>query len=505
MKNLRKIGIVVFVAIVLLTIGNCVQAASDFDLEQLNFKAVLNEDGSMNVTENWQIDINDTTNTLFKTYATDANQYDSITNVTIRDVTANKELKKVNEITYHVDTDCYYGTKNSSGDFEIAWGVNRSSGKRTYEINYTVNNVINVYNDCAELYWQFIGNSFEVPAQRITGKIILPKAVKTMDNLRVWAHGPLNGEIHATSTNSVEFEISPFIADTYVEVRLAILEPDMFHLSNKTRNINKLNAIIEEETIWANQANEKREAIKRNEAIIKWIGIVGNIGIAVFFVTKIMKNIQKIKETPRLEPTVQLEYFREIPNENSNPGNAAFLYYFNKTSLNMVMPKILSATMLDLALKKYITFEVDTNQKKNKQVTVKLLEKDSGQLRENEKIIYELLAKVGNSFTMKEFEKYAQKHNGSFLSTLEKIAQKAEEENIEDKNYDKAIRKIHDKYNGWGITTFVGLAIIAIFWLAAIEGGFLPIIIATIPAVIYAFTCFDIAGRYSRINTKRNR
>ena len=42
MKNLRKIGIVVFVAIVLLTISNCVQAASDFDLEQLDFQEVLN-------------------------------------------------------------------------------------------------------------------------------------------------------------------------------------------------------------------------------------------------------------------------------------------------------------------------------------------------------------------------------------------------------------------------------------------------------------------------------
>lgn len=504
MKKLKKVSIILLLVFTFFAIGNCVQAASDFDLEQLNFEAILNEDGSMDVTETWQIDINDTTNTLFKTFAIDSSKYDSITNVEVRDVTANKEFEEVDELMYHVTTDCYYGMENNDGDFEIAWGINRSSGRRTYEINYTVNNVISVYNDCAELYWQFIGSSFEVPAQKVTGTITLPRNVETLDNLRVWAHGPLNGEIHATSKNSVEFEISPFIADTYIEVRLAILEPDMFYLSDKTINTSEVDAIIEEETVWANQANEKREAMKRNEAIVKWIGIIASIGIGVFFVTRTIKNIQKIKETPRPTPTMQLEYFREVPNENANPGNAAFLYYFNKTSLNMVMPKILSATMLDLALKKYIEFEVDTTKKKNEQVTITLLEKDITELRENEETIYNLLAKIGNRFTMKEFEKYAEKHNATFLSTLNKIAEEAEKENIEDKNYDKEIRKIHDKYNGWGIVTFVGLAIIAVIWLAMVEGSFLPVIIATIPAVIYAFTCFDIAGRFPRTNPKRN-
>lgn len=504
MRNIKKLLTILVLALIILAMNNYVNAASDFDLEKLDFNVKLNTDGSMDVIETWQIDIDNTTNTLFKTFDTDSKKYDSITNVKVQDITDNKEFKELNQLMNHVTTDCYYGMKNNNGDFEIAWGINRSSGRRTYQISYTVNNVISVYNDCAELYWQFIGNDFEVPSGKVTGKVVLPKNVETQNNLRVWAHGPLNGEIHAISNDTVEFKVSPFIADTYLEIRLAILEPNMFNLSEKKINEEKVDSIIEEETVWANQANEKRDAIKRNQAIVQWVGVILSVGIGIFFVTKIIKNIKKIKETPRPAPTMQIEYFREIPKENENPGNAAFLYYFDKTPISTVMPKILSATMLNLALKKHIEFEIDTTQKKNEQVTVKLLGKDINDLRESEKIIYQLLSKIGNTFTMKEFEKYAQKHNTTFLNTLNKIEKEIEKENIEDKNYEKELRKIHDKYNGFGMGTFVILAIIAVIWLGFLDGGFIPVVIATIPAVIYAFTCFDIAGRIPRINTKRN-
>ena len=504
---MKKIKEILFIITFLLMVLLCtnVNAASDFDLKQLDFQATLNEDGSMKVTEKWQIDINDTTNTLFKTFETDDKKYNSITDVRVKDVTANKNLEEINQLMYHVTTDCYYGMENDDGDFEIAWGINRSSGRRTYEISYIVNNVISVYNDCAELYWQFIGSSFKVSAENVTGTIKLPKSVEILDNLRVWAHGPLNGEINATSNDTVKFEISPFIANTYVEVRLAILEPEMFNLSKKTINTNKLNSIISEETQWADEANAERELIKKNQNRIKWFGIIASVGIAVFFISKFMKNIKTIKETPRPMPTTEIEYFREIPNEHANPGNASFLYYFNKTSMSMVMPKILSATMLDLALKKYIEFEVDTTKRKNEQVTIKLLDKDISDLRESEKTIYSLLKRIGKIFTMKEFEKYAQKHNNIFLGILNKIAEQAEKENVEDKNYDKELRKIHDKYQCFGIAAFVVLVTIAIIWLGVLEQRFIPVIVATIPAVIYAFTCFDIAGRVPRTYSKGNR
>lgn len=504
MKKLKQIlFFITFIFIVMLC--NSVNAASDFELEHLDFKAKLNSDGSMDVTETWKIDIDGETNTLFKTFETDNTKYSGIENVIVKDVTEGNAVnfRQIDELMYHVTTNCYYGMINDDGDFEIAWGINKSSGRRTYEISYTVNNVLAKYNDCVELYWQFVGSDFEVPSDRVTGTITLPEKVEVLDNIRVWAHGPLNGEIYATANDTVTFEISPYIADTFIEVRVAVLETGMFNVVNKTYNNNQLQNIIDEETAWANEANERRERIKRNKETIKHIGEIASVGIGILFGWLTSKNLKKIKETPKMEPTTKLDYFREIPNEGkANPANASFLYYYNKSAALTVMPKVLSATMLDLALKKYIEFEVDTNKKKNEQVLVKILGKDESDLRESEKEIYNLLKKIGTSFTMKEFEKYAQKHNNSFLNTINRISEKAEKENIEDQNYDKKLKQTHDNYIAIGIMAFIALAVIAVVWLAALEQGFVPVIIATIPTVIYALTCFDIAGRIPGLTQK---
>ena len=511
MKKLKQIiFFITFLFIVM--ICNSVNAASDFDLEHLEFNVKLNSDGSMDVTETWNIDINGETNTLFKTFEIDNTKYSGIENITVSDVTDGNvvNFEQINELMNHVTTNCYYGMINDDGYFEIAWGINKSSGRRTYNISYTVENVIAKYNDCVELYWQFIGNYSEKNSDNVTGTITLPKKVEVLDNIRVWTHGPLNGEIYATANDTVTFKISPYIADTFIEVRVAILETEMFNAINKTYNNDQLQNIIDEETVWANEANERRESIKRkqeereiNKQKIKQIGEVASVGIAVLFGWLTSKNLKKIKETPKLEPTTKLDYFREVPNEEkANPANASFLYYFNKASVLTVMPKVLSATMLNLALKKYIEFEVDTNKKKNEQVLVKIIGREDSQLRESEKEIYNLLRKIGTTFTMKEFEKYAQKHNNSFLNTLNRISEKAEKENIEDKNYDKKLRQTHDNYMAIGFIVFFILAVVAVVWLAGLEQGFIPVIIATVPAVIYALTCFDIAGRIPGLSQK---
>ena len=166
-------------------------------LNKLDFDVYINEDGSMDVTETWNINIRNT-NTLYKTFKTDKDKYTSIENVTVKDVTTGRTLTKINEEMYHVTKDCYYGLVNSKGNFEIAWGVglDNSHDVRTYEISYTVKDAIGKYNDYAELYWQFIGEDFEVDAEKVTGTITLPSMSDSTDDIKVWGHTEqLNGEI----------------------------------------------------------------------------------------------------------------------------------------------------------------------------------------------------------------------------------------------------------------------------------------------------------------------
>lgn len=507
MINLKKIAISFIFVFLLIVAFNHVNAASDFDLQKLDFVVTLNQDGSMDVQETWQVKIYGETNTLFKTFKRDSTKYSGFSKISVSELVNGEETRFSQSNTWknHVSTD-YFHALVYNGDFEIAWGVNKSSGTHTYIVKYSVNDVVKVYNDCAELYWQFIGEDFEVPADIVTGTLTLPNAVEVLDNLRVWGHGQLNGDIRRTDNKTVTFTMSPFITGTYLEVRVAVLEPEMFSEATRRSSSNAIESIISEETAWADEANAQRERIQRSEEIKQYgtAGISSIIGAG--FIVFIIKNIKKIKETTKLEPMQKLDYFRDIPNEQETPAEVAFLYYYGKAATNTVMPKVLSSTMLDLALKKYIEFEINEKLPKKEQVTVKLVNEDKNEsLKSSEKMVYDLFRKIpkaDNKFNMKEFEKYAKKHNESFLRELERVERTAKQEQEQAQNYDKKMQGKHDNWIGGGVGTFVFLAMAFVFSFGFIGDNVLLPAIAIIPGVIYAMTCFAMGNKYSGLTQK---
>ena len=124
------------------------------ELNKLDFQIDVKENGDIQITEFWDIELEDT-NTLFKTFQKD-DGYDGITDVVVKEIKDDKEMdfNKSNEYQYHVDENCYQALENPDGLFEIAWGVNSSYEERKFKITYTLLNCVTKYNDCAEIYRQ---------------------------------------------------------------------------------------------------------------------------------------------------------------------------------------------------------------------------------------------------------------------------------------------------------------------------------------------------------------
>ena len=249
MNKTKKILIVLMFFGIFIILGNTKSNAGSLYLNNLDFDVQINQDGSMNVTETWDISVEET-NTLFKTFKTDSSKYSSISNVQVVEIAdgTKKNFSQVNSIMYHVTKDCYYGLKNSQGNFEIAWGVgmDNTRGTKKYQISYKVNDVIAKYQDYAELYWQFIGSDFRINCNKITGKILLPRNATSTDEIKVWGHTEgLNGEIYATSTNTIEFELNKFYAGRYVEVR-TLFPKEMISSTKRIYSKNILDEVISE-------------------------------------------------------------------------------------------------------------------------------------------------------------------------------------------------------------------------------------------------------------------
>ena len=295
LKRSKKMLLLLLITLLAIIIfSNVSKAASSLDLKRLDFQAKVNSNGSMEVTEIWNIRIDDT-NTLYKDFILNKDKYSSISNVKVMEVVEEKEKEftQLNEEMYHVTEDCYYGLQVEKDKFEIAWGVGmeNESDTREYKISYTVNDAIGKYNDYAELYWQFVGENFEIDADEITGTIILPEDVKNKEDIKVWGHTEgLNGEIYVTDNNKIQFKLSNFRAGRYVEVR-CLFPTNIIETSGRKYNSNRYDEVIKEETEWANAANAKREWEKNKKNIFRILYVIVVIVLCIVFLRKTIKYI----------------------------------------------------------------------------------------------------------------------------------------------------------------------------------------------------------------------
>ena len=419
--KLKKIltGFIITITLILL---NSTSSEASLHLKNLDFTAQINEDGSMDVVETWDVNVSDT-NTLYKTFKIDKTKYSGISNVFVQDITSgtNKNFKKSDIWQYHLDKGHYFGGINNNNEYEIAWGVSiDTTTRKQYLIRYTVKDVIKKYNDCAELYWQFVGSEFEISADSITGIIKLPNKVSDKDELKVWGHTEyLNGEIYVTDLDIVEFNVNKYKSGNFVEVRIAMPTYVMSKLEN-TSNINKIDSIIEQETEWANEANARRDRRNKNFKLLILATILVNTSIGIMFSKKIKKNKQFLEKNPNILPEQQLEYYRELPDKEETPLEAVFIL---KTGYKQsCLPNVFSATILNFALKGYIRIEQE-----GKTIKILLNKIKTDELTGDEKKVLEILraASNNNELTMAELEKYIKNYPSKLMnlnSTFEKVS-----------------------------------------------------------------------------------
>ncbi len=413
-----------------------VSYAGELDLKSLRYDVKLREDGSAEVVETWDIYVSET-NTLFKTFDLDSSKYSGIRDVKVRDLGTGLEFSKIDRIMNHVTKNCFYGLQISGTEFEIAWGVGmeQSYGNRVYEISYVITDVIANYEDCDEFYWQFIGKNNGLSVDRVSGIITLPKEVENIEHLRVWAHGPLQGKIERMGKNQLVFEVFNLPSKKMLEVRV-VTEEKMF-LGGRQFYKNALDEILEEETTWANRANQRRRIAGMKSYIVLGVLIVCYFGILIVLFKKVLKyraEFRYVREEVVRQKIEVGEYFREIPRQKeATPVEAGFLYYSKENSFFMEskISHIFSAMLLQLCLKGEIAFE----KKSDKEMDILFLKTNEKKqhLKRSERQIYSLLTMAREQkdrVSMKELEKYARKNYDDFDVVMKLLVSIAEQENI---------------------------------------------------------------------------
>ncbi|MDD3048683.1 MAG: DUF2207 domain-containing protein [Bacilli bacterium] len=226
-------------------------------------------------------------------------------------------------------------------------------GNKTFYIEYLLEDVVLVHNDVAELYWTFIGENFADDIGDVKITINLPSE---SEELRAWAHGPLNGNIELQNKTTVVATIDYLYANTLVDVR-TVFDKSLVSMGIKTADDNALDSIIEAETKLANEANDKRESARNLITILIILSIVWMVG-DVILVIYIYKKYDKERVS-----SFKLEYHREFPAEY---GPETMQYLMN----SKIDANSLSASILNIIRKKGFEIKETENKKGKKEYTL---------------------------------------------------------------------------------------------------------------------------------------
>lgn len=282
-----------------------------------------------------------------------------------------------------------------------------------FYIEYTLSNVVVIHNDIAEIYYNFIGDMFTDNINKYKLRLLLPTS--TNEQIRLWAHGPLNGNVKFIKDESSNLyyggylEINDLNPNTPVDMRMTFpKELIMVELpSQKKTNIDALDKILKVEQERADIANKEREnARKLVKLTYMTTGVyyISLIGLFIFIYLKYDK-----------EYTTNFKggYYREFIDDYDV---TSVEYLINKK----ITDKSFSTSILNMIYKKNIKYEING---KNDYILIKLNEDN---LNESEKIIMDMLfnkISKNGKVTLKEIKKYSSKIKGlnsEFLNSYNK-------------------------------------------------------------------------------------
>lgn len=279
------------------------------------------------------------------------------------------------------------------------------NGTSVFYIEYLLKDVIVIHEDVAELYWTFMGSTFDDAIADVKITINLPGEV---DELRVWAHGPIYGNIVPKDNKRIVATIKNLGANNLVDIR-STFDKDIIPLGTKLAKSVALPNILKEEEALANEANLQRKrakAISGGILVLNVLWVIGGIALAISTYRKYDKEYKS---------SFQLEYHREFPAEYG----PEIVEYLMK---EQVTPTSLSAMILNIIRKKgFEVREEEGKRGKKNYVLVKTETLNIELTKEEQYVIDWLIDELGDG---KEISFQTIKESSQTISSARDFARK---------------------------------------------------------------------------------
>lgn len=387
------------------------------------------------------------------------------------------DLKNSDIISAFIEQDAVAGdygyyTKTPNIDGEHYRIYNPSSMDKAFYIEYDLQNMGVVHNDVAEIGWNIFNDDSPEAIEDFELLIHLPN---NKDELRAWAHGPLNGNIEIIDKQTVKVTISNLSSNTAMDVRL-VFDKSVINGSTKVTNTEALSKILVYESEKAEEANQIRKTARFQYYGTIALVIIWFIGLVVLVIRTYYKHDKEYKSG------FDGKYYREFP---ADYGPETLGYLMNKT----VSTNELSASILNLVYKKVISVEkVPYGKNGDYEFTYHpdMVEKVNLTTMESELIawLFEGTPRENPKLLLSEFKRKAKNSYSDFLDSYNSWTKAVTKDAIEKNFYeDKTSKKTFSI-----LYTLIGVILIMIisYQIGAGEIGSFCFLIGLI-ALIYFF------------------
>ena len=358
----------------------------------------LMENGDLQIIEDLTFVFNDEFNGVFRDIVLQGT--DGIADIELYEVvdgtekpfTLNQKAKKGDRNVYSFEEDI--------NSINLMFFSPSKVEEKTFRIKYTLFNVAVMHNDTGEFYYKYLGEENETPIDYFSANLTFSEFHK--ENIKIFAHGPLNGTINFVDDNSIKLEVVDVPNRTYIEAR--VLYPKEYTpLSNNTGN-SSFNGIMEEEASYIRKLEEQQQIKEANK------GIFNKISIALIALGAIILGLflKLTKRNPDIYNSMNSLYPKDISPAELN----LFMNQYVDT-------RGLLATIFDLARREYLEInEIDAaadNKKKSHKKEDFIFtrkNKTDGDLLEHEKYLIDwLFNNIGNgsSVSTLDIENYRTK------------------------------------------------------------------------------------------------
>lgn len=239
------------VAAALLVLSAAARAdAKSFSLDRVHCDVVVESDGTARVTESLTYTFDGSFSYAFRSIPLRSGDR-------IYDVEVSENGSDYARSTSRIAGS--YTVEQRGDEVVVTWYYRAHDETRTFDVSYTASGLVERHSDVADYYHTLFSNETGRRVGEVSASVTLPSGVDA-DALRVFAHGPLWGEVRIESATSVRASVSPLPNGRMFDVRV-LTNPDAFARMTAPAPSERpvLDRILAQEREWADEANRQRK------------------------------------------------------------------------------------------------------------------------------------------------------------------------------------------------------------------------------------------------------